>query len=102
VETLQTFGALFQIPHYFIIGHFCIVKLKCYVLMLLQVSQKYRVSLKVRHLEVLWNTEKLFKKSNIYFYDTVTPEMLECIHDNIVKRANACLDANGQNFENLF
>jgi hypothetical protein len=33
---------------------------------------------------------------------TVTPEMLECVHGNIVKRANACLDANGQNFEHLF
>jgi hypothetical protein len=28
-------------------------------------SQKYRLSLKVRHLEVLWNTEKYFKKFNI-------------------------------------
>jgi hypothetical protein len=32
---------------------------------------------------------------------TVTPEMLERVHGNIVKRANACLDANGQNFEHL-
>jgi hypothetical protein len=32
----------------------------------------------------------------------VTPEMLERVHDNIVKRANACLDANGQNFEHYF
>jgi hypothetical protein len=31
----------------------------------------------------------------------VTPEMLERVHGNIVKRANACLDANGQNFEHL-
>jgi hypothetical protein len=30
------------------------------------VSQKYRLSLKVRHLEVLWSTEKWFKKFNIY------------------------------------
>jgi hypothetical protein len=27
---------------------------------------------------------------------TVTPEMLERVHSNIVKRANARLDANGQ------
>jgi hypothetical protein len=33
---------------------------------------------------------------------TVVPEMLERVHGNIVKRANACLDANGQNFEHLF
>jgi hypothetical protein len=33
---------------------------------------------------------------------TVAPEMLELVHGNIVKRANACLDANGQNFEHLF
>jgi hypothetical protein len=29
----------------------------------------------------------------------VTPEMLECVHGNIVKRTNACLDANGQNLK---
>jgi hypothetical protein len=51
----------------------------------IQVSQKNRLSLKVRHLEVLWS-----------------PEMLERVHGNIVKRAIACLDANGQNFEHLF
>jgi hypothetical protein len=28
----------------------------------------------------------------------MTPEMLERVHGNIVKRPNACLDANGQNF----
>jgi hypothetical protein len=33
---------------------------------------------------------------------TVTPEMLERVHSNIVKRANARLDANGQNFKHLF
>jgi hypothetical protein len=33
---------------------------------------------------------------------TMTPEMLELVHGNIVKRANACLNANGQNFEHLF
>jgi hypothetical protein len=32
----------------------------------------------------------------------VTPEMLERVHGNIVKRANAGLDAKGKNFENLF
>jgi hypothetical protein len=32
----------------------------------------------------------------------MTPEMLELVHGNIVKRANACLNANGQNFEHLF
>jgi hypothetical protein len=31
----------------------------------------------------------------------VTPEMLERVHGNIVKRANACLDANRQNFEHF-
>jgi hypothetical protein len=31
----------------------------------------------------------------------VTPEMLERVHGNIVKRGNACLDANGKNFEHL-
>jgi hypothetical protein len=30
------------------------------------------------------------------------PEMLERVHGNIVKRANVCLDANGENFEHLF
>jgi hypothetical protein len=33
---------------------------------------------------------------------TVTPEMLERVHGNIVKRPNARLDANGQKFEHLF
>jgi hypothetical protein len=33
---------------------------------------------------------------------TVAPEMLKHVHGNIIKRANACLDANGQNFEHLF
>jgi hypothetical protein len=32
----------------------------------------------------------------------VTRELPERVHSNIVKRANACLAANGQNFENLF
>jgi hypothetical protein len=32
----------------------------------------------------------------------VTPEMVERVHGNIVKRANAYLDTNGQNFEHLF
>jgi hypothetical protein len=36
VETLQAFGALLQIPQYVdIIGNFCIIKQKCYVIMLL-------------------------------------------------------------------
>jgi hypothetical protein len=33
VETLQAFGALFQIPQYY--RNFCIIKQKCYVIMLL-------------------------------------------------------------------
>jgi hypothetical protein len=49
------------------------------------------------HLEVLWSNEKYSISTS-----TVTPEMLECVHGNIVKRANACSDANGQNFEDLF
>jgi hypothetical protein len=32
-----------------------------------------------------------------YSTSTVTPEMLERVHSNIVKKANVCLDANGQN-----
>jgi hypothetical protein len=63
-------------------------------------SQKYRLSFKVRHLEVFWNTEKYFKTFNICCYNHSC--MLERVHGNIVKRANACLDANGQNFEHLF
>jgi hypothetical protein len=31
----------------------------------------------------------------------VTPEVLERVHSNIAKKANACLDANGQNIEHL-
>jgi hypothetical protein len=38
----------------------------------------------------------------IFATSTVTPEMLERVHGNIVKRPNACLDANGQNFGHLF
>jgi hypothetical protein len=48
---------------------------------------------------VLWSTKNSLKNS--ISTSTVTPEMLERVHGNIVKRANACLDANGQNFENL-
>jgi hypothetical protein len=59
------------------------------------VSQKYRLSLKVRHLEVLWSTENCLKNS-ISTTSSVTPEMLGRLHGNIVKRPNACLDANGQ------
>jgi hypothetical protein len=33
---------------------------------------------------------------------TVAPEMLDHVNGNIVKRADGCLDANGQNFEHLF
>jgi hypothetical protein len=50
----------------------------------------------VRHLEALWSTLK-----NSISAATVTPEMLERVHGNIVQRANACLDAKGQNFEHL-
>jgi hypothetical protein len=35
---------------------------------LYRLSQKYRLSLKVRHLEVLWSTEKYFKIFNICCY----------------------------------
>jgi hypothetical protein len=60
------------------------------------VSQKYRLSFKVRY-GVLKNT---LKKFNICCYNHSC--MLERVHGNIVKRANACLYANGQNFEHLF
>jgi hypothetical protein len=49
---------------------------------------------------VLWSTEKYLKNS--ISAATVTPEMLERVYGNIVKRANVCLDANWQNFEHLF
>jgi hypothetical protein len=53
----------------------------------IQVFQKYRLP---------YSTEKYLKNS--ISAATVTPERLERIHGNIVKRANACLDANGQTF----
>jgi hypothetical protein len=47
------------------------------------------------------NTEEELRGRIITAAATVTPEMLERVHGNIIKRANACLDANGQNVEHL-
>ncbi|EFA00816.1 hypothetical protein TcasGA2_TC003703 [Tribolium castaneum] len=32
---------------------------------------------------------------------TITPEILQTVHANNARRANACLQADGQNFEHL-
>jgi hypothetical protein len=47
------------------------------------------------------NTEEELRGRIITTAATVTPEMLERVHGNIVKKVNACLDANGQNFKHL-
>jgi hypothetical protein len=49
----------------------------------IQVSQKYRLSLKVRHLEVLGVLKNSLKNS--ISTSTVTPEMVERFHGNIFK-----------------
>jgi hypothetical protein len=61
----------------------------------LQVSQKYIPPF-------LEGASSRSVMKNSISTSTVTPEVLELTHGNIVKRANACSDANGQNFENLF
>jgi hypothetical protein len=44
------------------------------------------------------NTEEEFRGRIITAAATLTPEMLERVHVNIVKRANACLDAKWAKF----
>jgi hypothetical protein len=47
------------------------------------------------------NIEEELRGRIITAASTVTPEMLGRVYGIIIKRANACVEANGQNFEHL-